>query len=181
MSWFLKVKSSKHAQPWIFVIKSHQFHENIANRTPPSPLLRCAALIWSRFSKCDCVLTMLIWGIRVMRPKYLHSRRPLMWVSFYRKHTIYSMHESLGIDMMSKWNKLTFLRVSWRQLCRLLTRSQHKEVWSLLVPYGDSNVWPGGLLQATVLTISCRVDGPKASQHLIITYEIDFCIVHCPG
>ena len=43
--WFSKVKSSKNAQPWTFVIKSHQFHENIANQTPPPPLLWCAALI----------------------------------------------------------------------------------------------------------------------------------------
>ena len=42
--WFSKVKSSKNAQPWAFFIKSRQFHENIANQTPPSPLLRWAAL-----------------------------------------------------------------------------------------------------------------------------------------
>ena len=42
--WFSKVKSNKNAKPWTFVIKSRQFHQNIANRISPSPLLRCAAL-----------------------------------------------------------------------------------------------------------------------------------------
>ena len=51
---------------------------------------------------------------------------------------------------MPKWNKSTFLRVSCRRLCRLLTSSRHTGVRSLLVSYGDSNVWPGGFLQATV-------------------------------
>ena len=52
---------------------------------------------------------------------------------------------------MPKWNKFTFLRVSWRQLCWLLTSSRHTGVTdrSLLISYGDSNVWPGALLQAT--------------------------------
>ena len=58
---------------------------------------------------------------------------------------------SLGTDIMPKWNKSTFLHISRRQLCRLLTNIQHTGVRSLLVSYGDSNVWPGGLLQATVL------------------------------
>ena len=66
---------------------------------------------------------------------------------------------------MPKWNKLTFLRVSWRQLCRLLTSSRHKGVRSLLVSYGDSNVWPGGLLQATVGGWGHCVFPPNLSQH----------------
>ena len=58
---------------------------------------------------------------------------------------------SSGLNLIKpKLNKLTFLRVSWRPLCRLLTSSRHTGVRSLLVSYGDSNVWPGGLLQATV-------------------------------
>ena len=52
---------------------------------------------------------------------------------------------------MPKLNKLTFLRISWRQLCRLLTSSWHTGVRSLLVSYRDSNVRPGELLQATVV------------------------------
>ena len=104
------------------------------------------------FQNGDCVLTMSSWGIRVARPRYLLLRRPSIfkWVSFYREYAIYSIRGSLGTDIMPKWNKLTFLRVSWRQLCRLLTSSRHMGVRSRLVSYGDSNVWPGGLLQATV-------------------------------
>ena len=35
--WFSLMKSSKNAQSWTFVIKSRQFHENIANRMPRPP------------------------------------------------------------------------------------------------------------------------------------------------
>ena len=72
-------------------------------------------------------------------------------MSFYQEYAIYSICGSLGTDIMPKWNKSTFLCVSWRQLCRLLTSSRHTGVRSLLVSYGDSNVWPGGLLQAIVI------------------------------
>ena len=72
-------------------------------------------------------------------------------MSSYREYAIYSIRGSLGTDIMPKWNKLTFLRVSWRQLCQLLISSRHTGVRSLLVSYRDSNVWPDGLLQGTVV------------------------------
>ena len=74
-------------------------------------------------------------------------------MSLYRRHATYSICRSLGTDTMPQWNELIFLPVYWRQLCWLLASSRHKWVWwlrSLLVSFGDSNEWPGGLLQATV-------------------------------
>ena len=102
------------------------------------------------FQNGDCVLTMSSWGIRVMRRKYLLLRRPSIFqasVSLPRTCYLFDTRN------LGNWHnatvKLTFLRVFWWQLCRLLTSSRHKGVRSLLISYSET--WMCGLADCCFL------------------------------
>ena len=95
----------------------------------------------------------------------------------FTKNMLFIWYAEVWELTTSKWNKLTFLHVSWRQLCRLLTSRSYTGAYtgvrSLLVSYGDSNVWPGGLLQAIVtFTLCCGILLNQNNQTRIQSWQL---------